>query len=701
MSMGHRHHHSLVVSSLAWVAAVELLYLTAGFLHDRINWPYRNLDLRLQDYVTRRARLAPADPRLVFLADDAPSHTLDQLWDDEIAASPALKLMKRRIWSREVPALVIERLASAGAKVVAFDYMYQGEYDGDAALRAALEKWRNVAVVGAQFEETRMGGAFNPPPPGILPATEEPDDRVGYVNFWPDEDGVVRRARFSVTREEVGRIAASESSKIYESLAARMVRKAGFGELIPSDRQTHLFRYAFKGEMLQEDQKPPSLHGIFVPTIWANNYSNGAFFKDKLVLIGPEGRYNKDLGGSPFGVVAGPEFHLNAANALLQRQLLRDSPLWLDLLLIAVAGVAAWLCGRFVPQPALRVVIVLALAVSAFWGAVLLYNSDWVVPIFSPLLTLFGIIFSFSITEQVLERLERARLRKTFERYVSRDVVKELVDNPSGWLNTLGGARKNITVLFSDVRGFTTITESGDAHALVQQLNEYFNEMVNIVFEHHGTLDKFIGDAVMALWGGIVSEGEKVDACRAVATAVAMRKALARLNPGWIEREMVEIKFGIGINHGEAIVGNLGAEVKKEVTAIGDAVNTASRLEGMTKEFHVDLLIGEQVAALVRDQFFVRTVALSQPKGKTKPLEIFTVLDRRDGVPEPAWLASYEEGVQLYRRRDFAGAVARFEQTLELLPGDWLATDYLEKSRIFLDAPPSPKWNAVHVMTSK
>ncbi|HYR57016.1 MAG TPA: adenylate/guanylate cyclase domain-containing protein, partial [Chthoniobacteraceae bacterium] len=216
-----------------------------------------------------------------------------------------------------------------------------------------------------------------------------------------------------------------------------------------------------------------------------------------------------------------------------------------------------------------------------------------------------------------------------------------------------------------------------------------------------GTLDKFIGDAVMAQWGGIVSEGEKVDACRAVAAAVAMRGALSRLNPGWIERGMPEIKFGIGINHGEAIVGNLGAEVKKEVTAIGDAVNTASRLEGMTKEFHVDMLIGEQVAVLVREEFLVRTVALSQPKGKTKPLEIFTVLDRRNGAAEPVWLAAYEDGVRLFRQREFERAAGCFEDALRGAPGDGLASNYLEKCRAFSKEPPPAEWTSVHVMTSK
>ena len=170
----------------------------------------------------------------------------------------------------------------------------------------------------------------------------------------------------------------------------------------------------------------------------------------------------------------------------------------------------------------------------------------------------------FSVGEWLLDRREKARVRKTFERYVSKDVVKELMDNPESWLNTLGGQRKLITVLFSDVRGFTTLSESADEQVLVAQLNEYFDEMVNIVFKHEGTLDKFIGDAVMAQWGAISSSGTESDARRAVATAIAMRKALIRINPDWLARGMTEINIGIGINHGSAIVGNIGAEVKRK-----------------------------------------------------------------------------------------------------------------------------------------
>ncbi|MEA3213196.1 MAG: adenylate cyclase [Chthoniobacter sp.] len=705
MTLGKRHHHrTLLISSLGWVALVSLLYSTQHYLQALIDWPYRRFELAVQDRVTRLARLAPVDSRLVFLADDAPSHTLDALWEDEIAASPALKLMKRRNWSREVYALILERLATAGAKVVGFDYMFQGEYDGDEAFRAALEKWRNAVVIGGYWEQTHGTHSYNPPSKSLIPLGQEHDDRVGYVNVFPDEDIVTRRVRPQTTREDLDGSPNVPDSVVYESLAARMVRKAGLDSLIPKDRYSRIFRYAFKGETLDERQAPPSLYGIFVPAIWgAPNFRNGAAFKDKIVLIGPEGRYNKDLLMSPFGQVAGPEFHLNAANAMLQGQFLKETSRAVDLGLIAAAALIAWLCGRFVTRPALRVILVVLLAAGCFWAAVGLHNVDWVVPVFSPLLTLLGAAFSFSIAEQILDRLERARLRRTFERYVSRDVVKELVDNPEGWLSTVGGKRKFITVLFSDVRGFTTLTESAtDPQALVAQLNEYFDEMVRIVFAHNGTLDKFIGDAVMAHWGSIVSEGEATDARRAVDTGLQMRETLARLNPSWKQRGMLELQFGIGINHGEAIVGNLGCEAKMEVSVIGDAVNLASRLEGVTKKYHIDLCIGALVAPYVRDAFILRSLDLIVVQGKTKPVEIFAVLDARtEGVADPVWLPLHEEAMRLYRHGDFSSAETRWREVIAQSPGDSVSEVFLERCVALQKEPPAGEWTGIFEMKSK
>jgi adenylate cyclase len=280
--------------------------------------------------------------------------------------------------------------------------------------------------------------------------------------------------------------------------------------------------------------------------------------------------------------------------------------------------------------------------------------------------------------------------------------VKELVDNPEGWLNTLGGQRKPITILFSDVRGFTSMTENADPHALVKQLNEYFDAMVEIVFANKGTLDKFIGDAVMAHWGSITTEGVVMDAHRAVTTAVQMRKALALVNPQWKDRGMLELQFGIGVNMGEAIVGNLGSKEKAEVSAISDAVNLASRLEGVTKQYHIDLCIGENVALLVRDFFILQPLDLILVKGKTKPVEIFAVLDEcGPGVSEPAWLARHEEAVKLYRAGDFAAAETAWRDVLAQSPGDSIAEVFIARCADLRANPPTGKWDGVFEMKSK
>ncbi len=276
-----------------------------------------------------------------------------------------------------------------------------------------------------------------------------------------------------------------------------------------------------------------------------------------------------------------------------------------------------------------------------------------------------------------------------------------MLDNPESFLNTAGGMRKPITLLFSDIRGFTTMAESADPARLVTQLNEYLTEMVRIVFANRGTLDKFIGDAVMAHWGGIVSRGAGPDACRAVATALDMLQALPKLNAGWKERGFPELRIGLGVNHGEAICAYVGSDEKHEFTAIGDAVNLASRLEGATKIFRQDLLIGEKAAPLVADHYVLRPVDLIQVQGRSKPIEVFAVLGDRSEMKEPAWLATYVEGVRLFRRRAFDEARAKFTEVLSANPGDWLAQEYLRRCDEFQASPPEENWDGSYEMLSK
>ena len=528
MSKGkHQHYRSLAIACLACTGLVLLLHFLVN--------PYLALEWKVRDAIVKFGRKSTMQPDIVFLAIDNASATLDSLFTEEKAATPGLQKMGAG-WPfpRDLYPLVIEQLVRAGAKVVAFDMLFPNERDTDGPFREALEKYAGQVVIGANIEGRDQGAAADaerirhtlvPPSPSLIPPPERGlDHRVGFVNFWPDpEDLIVRRTLYRTTREELDRVPFDENSPALLSLSARILEKLGRPELIPAEHRPVMFR-------LSLGARPVSLYQIFVPELWSKPpFNNGEMFRDKIVLIGPDGNWVKDELATPLGLTNGPRIHLSALNAALTRDFLHETSRRENVILIILAGLAAWLFGRFVRDPLIRSAALTGFALALYGLAQILYNTTGFLPIvLSPLLALVSSGASFSIIEQVVERMEKAKLRRTFERYVSKDIVKELVDNPEGWLNATKGQRKPITVLFSDVRGFTTLTENAaDPHALVAQLNEYFDEMVEIVFANKGTLDKFIGDAVMAHWGSITTEGVTTDVRRAVATAVRMRKTLA------------------------------------------------------------------------------------------------------------------------------------------------------------------------------
>jgi adenylate cyclase len=306
--------------------------------------------------------------------------------------------------------------------------------------------------------------------------------------------------------------------------------------------------------------------------------------------------------------------------------------------------------------------------------------------------------------EFALERLEKLRTRRTLERYVSKNLVKEILDNPDSFYSSLRGVRLPATILFSDIVGFTGMTESADPEKLVSQLNEYLSRMTVAVFENSGTLDKFIGDAVMAVWGNVSSRGVAEDARACARAALAMRRELRALNQKWEAQGISPFHIGIGINHGDVLVGNIGSQEKADPTVIGDAVNLASRLEALTRTYLIDIIVGARAAELIRDEFDLRSVALVQVKGKTQPVEIFTLIGaRKDGRDEEFLrrLETYEAGFHKFRERDFTQAKILFSQFLEFYPDDALAKMYLERALEYEEQPPDAAWNAVEVFKKK
>ncbi len=696
-----KHHRTLTVICLAWTLTVALLLLTQQ--------RYGRAELAATDWLTtnHKARPSPQHPQLIYLGIDEAAKTLDSVFADEIEKSRALQLMKKGFpWNREVYALIIDRLAEAGARVIIFDLVFPTPLEGDEAFRKALERWPGRVVIGTNLKDRdddadTEQNTVNHKSVHVLPTPQlQPppgQSWLGYVNVRADDDSIVRRIRYRTTLLEFFGMRPKSGSEELLSLSARGLEKAGYAALIPKTREPLALRFC-------PPIQPRSLHEIFVDAQWAAlPYDGGRLFRDKIVLIGAAGYESEDRLNTVFGTMLGPLIHLSAINAALHSDFVYETGTWENLALIAAAGLAAWLLGARITSRPLRLLCLALLFGGYYVGAQTLYNASGLLPVLlSPLLTLGCSAMTWTVFEQSLDRREQQRIRRTLERYVSRDAVHEILDNPASFLNSLGGERRSITVLFSDVRSFTLMTESADPQALVAQLNEYFNEMVGIVFAHEGTLDKFIGDGLVAHWGSIVTAGTETDAHRAVNTALEMRAALARLNASWKTRGLPQLAVGFGVNHGDAIVGNLGCAAKMEVTVLGDAVNLGSRLEGVTKEYDIDLCLGESAAALVRDRFLLRSVDLIVVKGKTKPVEVFTVLGARTAsTTEPAWLTRHEAAMRAYRTGDFATAETAWLEVLALEPDDPLAPIFLARCAQLFAHPPGRSWTGVFTMHSK
>lgn len=702
--------HALVVLAICTVCT-----LLFGMLWKKGFRPLEALEFYTQDLQMRAGRKTPVDDRLVMIGVDKQVYGPTDFNQEEIKEEPTLSLLQTNFpWSRAVWARLIQKLGDAGAKVMVFDFVFAAPGQGDEELKQALEKYGDRVVIGYNIIDThteqRGFGELQLPTSDIFtPRTGNfpvKDPRLGYVNMWPDEDGTLRRASYRLTGDQLGDIV--PPNVILESLDARAIRAFGRPDLIPPGFEPQRFRYTGRpGTFIQA-----RIGDVLVPKMWAKNFHNGADFKGKIVFIGPMNSLFQDYHDTPFispKAMPGPEIHLNIINAALHGEFLAEPPMPTELALIALAGIVAASLGSILRKPLARFVGLIILA--ALYGAlsqVVFIRTGTAAKVLltaTPILVLLLSGVAALSYDYLRELLEKRRVRRTLERYVSRDVVKELLDNPQTFFNARGGIRRPVTILFCDVRGFTTLTESADESQLVKQLNEYFEIWVQTVFEHEGSLDKFIGDAVMAVWGNIpaVSRGDKKDAQNAVATALKMKPKLAALNESWKARGWEPFHIGIGINHGGVIVGEIGSSQKAEITAIGDAVNLASRLEGLTKKYHVDLLLGESMAPLVSDYYILRTVASVQPKGKTKAANVYTVMG--DGASQtvsmPMWLARYEEGVRLYRQRKFSEAAAEFQECLSKQPGDFLSARYLEFCQNLIKNPPDESWTAAEIMTDK
>ena len=677
------------LSQTQWLKTSDLWQKTEGEFIDR-------------RYQLRGDRSPDSDIKLVGVQNS--SLNLDDLAPDEISNSPTLQVMQQPWpWDRRAHAAVLEKLMDAGAKVVMFDFVFAAETEGDDVFAKDLQKYKDRVVVGQDFADEEGPDHEN------IKKLVTPNDRlllhgtesiVGLVNIETDPaDEIVRHAKYHTSMERESGLAGFPDDLIHVSLLAA---KKFNGKTIspPDDRPNYIDFQGGAGTY-----SPLAVEKMFVDHLWTNRpFDGGLTFSNKIVIVGPFAEILHDVHPTPFGEMPGPEIQAHILSAVLHESwLLGTSPpvnLGITLLLLLLAlGICLGI------QNALPKVLLLVSSVVAFFIAcqIAFTHYKFVLPMTQPLFCLvipgaFGVVFQYA-----LEQYERLRYGNLLGRYVSKNVAKVILQDQRSFVESLRGQKKPVTILFSDIRGFTSMTETCDADKLVAQLNEYFGVMVDIIEEKNsGTLQKFIGDAIMAAWGDVHSSGLEVDASRAVTAALQMRPALAKLNADWKGNpDRMNLSIGIGVNHGEVIYGNIGTHGRAELTVLGDGVNLAARLESATKQFHADILIGEQTEKLTREKFIFRTVDLLTVKGKTKPVEVFALLGDRS-QPAPKWLEKYQDAVKLYRGRKFSEAASLFETAqMEIGGKDYLCEMYVERCKVYLEEPPTVDWDGSFKLTEK
>jgi len=650
-----------------------------------------SLNLYLQDWMLREttrltSKSLPSDFALVTI--DERSMALGDLEPEEFAESRPLQLMRNTWpWSREVYAAAAEKLLSAGARLVIFDMLFPAAREGDEAFARVLEKYPGKVVLGSTVEIPSSGqhGAMpqlvNPTP--LLAAAV--DGNIGLVNFPPWRDKKVRSLYTEVTALQVADFAPMPGEEALPSLAITAGRLLGTEP--PKNVGPRRFRYALPGSL-----KIISLYELFVPAFWKANFQEGAYFKDRMIMIGASAERLHDIYPTPWGPMPGPEIQIHALAANLRGDWLGQPGMALSLVAM-LAGAVAVFALLMIRRSILWFVTGL-LGVALLWlglGMLSLAVFSYFLPMAPPLLSWLVCGFAGLVCDLTLERHERGRLRGMLERYVSKDIVSEIADNPDSFLQTLGGQRKEIVAMFSDLKGFTSDSEKLEPAALVALLNEYFGEMVSVVFKHKGTLDKFMGDALMATWGCIHVESPAADARRAVTAALEMQDRLAAMNAQRQKRGAMLWSSGIGICQGPAIFGNIGSHEKMDLTVIGDTVNLASRVEGLTRVYGCPILVDAHIAANAASVCQFLVVDDVRVKGRQKPEKLFFPHRGED----PAWAEAFASARERYLAGEFESARDAFGKLSTHGPAPALAARFMSRCEGFRRQPPHEGWDGV------
>lgn len=429
-------------------------------------------------------------------------------------------------------------------------------------------------------------------------------------------------------------------------------------------------------------------------------------FKNKLVFIGNGSEFVPDRFITPYykpsqdNWMYGAEVHANAFLTLHHEKFIREAEGWwvfaIGLILGAIMTAATIRLGfgGEISVAILLVLIVWAGSYMAFAGAGIIF------PATSLTFSVAFAYFATSIYQAFTEERTKKQIRSMFARYAPPAYVDELIKDPDK-LN-LGGEDREITVLFSDIEGFTTISEKLSPHELVNLLNEYLGAMTKVIFNEGGTLDKYIGDAIVAVFGAPLPQNEH--ALHACYAALEMQKTLNGFRDEWIRRGLPSVRSRVGINTGHVVFGNIGSEIRYDYTAIGDQMNLGSRLEGANKEYGTYIMISEFTYERVRERVIVRDLDSIIVKGKSMPVKVYELIGRaNEPLPDAQrkMIECYQDGIKKYRQRQFGDALQKFEQALTYVHTDEASKLYVRRCKELIENPPPENWDGTYSMTSK
>lgn len=720
------------------------LVLLAALIFIRILDPTPLEELRLRTFdlfQTIKPRVENERPVLIVDIDEASLRAYGQ-WP----------------WPRTLVARLLDRLFEAKIKAVAFDVVFSETdrtspeeamrffHDLDDATRARLQnmpsnddvlakamKGRNV-VLGQSGTRT-IGSEFSEPPPQTGIAILGPDPSAFLYSFpkmlrnLPQlERAAAGRGLFTIATERDGMVrrvplVMSADGRVVPALAIDLLRVAtGAGAVLVRADQAGVQQVSVAGLQLPTDQNgrvwvhfSPHASARYVS---AKDVLEGAAssqqLADKLVLIGTSAIGLLDIKATPVhAAMPGVEIHAQLLEAALGGSLLK-APSYAMVVEITIAALVGAMLALLAP-----VVGAIALSLLALLGLVAMAAASWVLysnyqvlidPSF-PAITVLSAYVGLMLIGYFREQTDRRRIRSAFSQYLSPNLVEQLANSPQKLV--LGGEDRDMTVLFSDVRGFTAIAESfGDnPQGLTSLMNRFLTPLTNKILANQGTIDKYMGDAIMAFWNAPLDDPRhESHACNA---ALEMLEQVDLLN-GERKREASEagtrfipIKIGIGINTGRCVVGNMGSDLRFQYTVMGDSVNLASRLEGQTALHGVSLLIGSKTMRAVADEFALLEVDTILVKGKLGVEIIFAIIGRRDvaDTREFTTLKELWQSMQdCYRERDWSGASELLDRCRPLMRPfgiEELANVYALRIQEFKLNPPPPDWRGVFVAQTK